>query len=251
MTGKLRDLVAIITGSGQGLGFAMAQSFAEEGAKLVLTGPAQEQLDEKATVLRDRGAEVLAIAGDVRYRRTAEETVERTLAEFGRLDILVNNAQSTGGSAPFVEQDDEHLERKIRSGLFGTIYFMQAAYPALSKRGGAVINLGSGQGIIGGIGAAAYAATKEAIRGLSRVVAREWGKDQIRVNVICPGATTQTFKDWFEDRPDDLARLLEQVPLGRIAEPYPDVGRLAIYLASPDCFLTGQTLMLDGGQIML
>ena len=104
--------------------------------------------------------------------------------------------------------------------------------------------------MLGGIGAASYAATKEAIRGLSRVTAREWGKDQIRVNVIAPAATSQRFKDWFKDKPDELAQLLAQVPLGRVAEPYQDMGRLAVYLASPECFLTGQTIFLDGGQIM-
>src|SRR5262249_4452751 len=125
----------------------------------------------------------------------------------------------------------------------------QAAYPALSKRGGAVVNLGSGQGVIGGIGAAAYAATKEGVRGLSRVAAREGGQDQIRVNVICPGATSETFMRWFEDKPEELARMQAQVPLGRFAAPM-DVGKLVVYLASPDCFLTGQTIHIDGGTIM-
>jgi NAD(P)-dependent dehydrogenase (short-subunit alcohol dehydrogenase family) len=247
--GKLQDLVAVVTGSGQGLGYAMAHAFAEEGAKLVLTGPDQAQIDEKAGIIRALGVEVLAIAGDVRFRPTAQNTVARTLDAFGRIDILVNNAQWTSLGKPFIEHDDEHIELKIGTGLFGTIYFMQAAYPALAKRGGAVINLGSGQGVIGGIRAAAYAATKEGVRGLSRVAAREWGKDQIRVNVICPGASTETFMRWFEDKPEELARMQAQVPLGRVATPA-DVGRLAVYLASPDCFLTGQTIFIDGGTIM-
>jgi NAD(P)-dependent dehydrogenase (short-subunit alcohol dehydrogenase family) len=248
--GKLQDLVAVVTGSGQGLGFEMAHAFADEGAKLVLTGLDQGQLEAKAEILRTQGAEVLAVAGDVRIRHTAQNTVERTLAAFGRLDILVNNAQWLSLPVPFIEQDDEHIEQMVRSGLFGTIYFMQAAYAPLRKRGGAVINLGSGQGVIGGIGAASYAATKEAIRGLSRVAAREWGKDQIRVNVICPAATSQSFKDWFKDKPEELARTTEQAALRRFADPYKDMGRLAVYLADPHCFLTGQTIHLDGGQCM-
>jgi len=186
----------------------------------------------------------------VRRRATAQDTVARTLAQFGHLDILVNNAQWLSLPVPFIEQDDEHIEQMVRTGLFGTIYFMQAAHAALAKRGGAVINLASGQGVIGGIGAASYAATKEAIRGLSRVAAREWGKDKIRVNVICPAASSQSFRDWFKDKPDELAQLLSQVPLGRVADPYEDMGRLAVYLASPECFLTGQTVFLDGGQFM-
>ena len=247
---KLKDLVAVVTGSGQGLGFEMAHAFADEGAKIVLTGLDQAQIDSKAELLRAQGAEVLAVAGDVRIRHTAQSTVERTLAAFGRLDILVNNAQWLSLPVPLIEQDDEHIEQMVRSGLFGTIYFMQAAYAPLSKRGGAVINLGSGQGVIGGIGAASYAATKEAIRGLSRVAAREWGRQQIRVNVICPGATSQSFIDWYKGKPEELVRATEQVAMRRFADPYKDMGRLAVYLASPDCFLTGQTIHLDGGLIM-
>jgi NAD(P)-dependent dehydrogenase (short-subunit alcohol dehydrogenase family) len=247
--GKLRDKVAIVTGGEQGLGFHMARAFGEEGAKIVLTGLDQNKLDDKAKILQTQNVEVLTVPGDVRFRSTARNTVERTLASFGRLDILVNNAQSLSREIPLIDQNDELIERIIKSGLFGTIYFMQAAYPALKRQGGAVINIGSGQGVLGGIGAASYAAAKEGIRGLSRVAAREWGRDQIRVNVICPAARSQSFIDWFEGRPDELTQLLAQVPLRRVAE-CEDMGRLAVYLASPDCFLTGQTVFLDGGQIM-
>jgi NAD(P)-dependent dehydrogenase (short-subunit alcohol dehydrogenase family) len=248
--GKLQDMVAIVTGGGQGLGFDMAHAFVDEGAKVVLTGRVQEKLDAKADRLRAQGAEVLAIAGDVRFRKTAQDTVAQTLEAFGRIDILVNNAQTLSTPVPLMEQDDELIEGIIRSGLFGTIYFMQAAYPALAKRGGSIINIGSGQGVVGGFGTASYAAAKEGLRGLSRVTAREWGKDQIRVNVICPGALSESWTPWFKDKPDELAALASQSALGRFADGYKDMGSLAIYLASPECFLTGQTLFLDGGHLL-
>jgi NAD(P)-dependent dehydrogenase (short-subunit alcohol dehydrogenase family) len=248
--GKLEGKVAIVTGSGQGLGFDMARAFADEGAKVVLTGRVQEKIDAKAQILREQGAEVLAIAGDVQYRATANDAVERTLAAFGRIDILVNNAQSLSLPVPLIEQDDQHIDQIIGSGLFGTMYFMQAAYPALGKQGGAIINLGSGQAFVGGVGTASYSAAKEGIRALSRVAAREWGKDKIRVNVICPGAISESFAEWAKQRPEEIAKFESQSALGRFADGYKDLGRFAVYLASSECFLTGQTFYLDGGQIM-
>jgi NAD(P)-dependent dehydrogenase (short-subunit alcohol dehydrogenase family) len=244
---KLQDKIALVTGGGQGLGFGMARAFADAGAKLVLTDRVQENLDTKAEFFRTQGAEILTVLGDVRYRSTAQDVVARALAAFGRIDILVNNAQTLSPTIPLAEQDDVLIEQVIRSGLFGTIYFMQEAYPSLKRQGGAIINLASGQGVIGGVGHASYAAAKEGIRGLSRVAAREWGKDGIRVNVICPSAKTQSLTDWFNERPGDLEVSLKQMALGRFAEPYEDVGRLVVYLAGPDCFLTGQTIFVDGG----
>jgi NAD(P)-dependent dehydrogenase (short-subunit alcohol dehydrogenase family) len=248
--GALRDTVTLVTGAGQGLGYDMACAFADAGSNLVITGRVQEKLDAKAEALRSRGVEVLALAGDVKARRTAEETVARALAAFGRIDVLINNAQTLSLPVPLLEQDDEHMESIIRSGLFGTMYFMQAAHAALAVRGGAIVNLGSGQSYVNAPGVASYAAAKAGISAVSRVAAREWGRDGIRVNLICPGAITDSFTDWFKDKPEELAALTSQSALGRFADGYKDVGGLALYLASPDCLLTGQTFYVDGGQIM-
>jgi NAD(P)-dependent dehydrogenase (short-subunit alcohol dehydrogenase family) len=242
--------VALVTGGGQGLGFDIAHAFADEGSKLVLTGRVQEKLDAKAAELQAQGAQTLTIAGDVRFRTTAEDAVAKTLDAFGRLDVLVNNAQTLSLPVPLVEQDDELIEGIIRSGLFGTIYFMQAAHPALSRQGGAVINLGSGQGLVGGWGTASYAAAKEGIRALSKVAAREWGKDGIRVNTICPGAWSESMEAWAKEKPEEIEAFLATSPLGRFADGYKDVGRLAVFLAGEDCFMTGQTFYIDGGQLM-
>jgi NAD(P)-dependent dehydrogenase (short-subunit alcohol dehydrogenase family) len=245
--GALTGKVALVTGGGQGLGYDMARAFADEGMKLVLTGRVQEKLEDKAATIKGQGAEVLTIAGNVGQRSTSDHAVARTLDKFGRLDVLVNNAQTLSLPVPLVEQDDALIEAIIGSGLYGTIYFMQAAYPALAKEGGAVINLGSGQGLVGGWGTASYAAAKEGIRALSKVAAREWGKDGIRVNTICPGAWSPSMDDWFRDKPEELEAMLAQAPLGRFADGYRDIGRLAVFLAGPDCFMTGQTFYIDGG----
>lgn len=247
--GKLQGLTAIVTGGGQGLGFAMASALADEGARLVLVEIREERLATAATALRDKGANVVAVPGDVRDRQLAEMAVKKAIDAFGRIDILINCAQWLSMPVPFIEQDQAHFAAMIESGLYGTVNFMQAAYPALRRHGGSIINLGSGAGTGGNIGQAAYGAAKEAIRGLTRTVAREWGADGIRINVICPAATSPSLIGWFEDKPDELAATLKLNALGRFAEGS-DIGDLAVFLASPDCFMTGQTIHIDGGQVM-
>lgn len=248
--GMLDGKVAIVTGGGQGVGYGIAQAFADEGVKLVLKGRVKEKLDGKAEQLRAKGAEVITVEGDVRQRSAAKEAVGAALDAFGRLDILVNNAQSMPTHCSFEQQTDEQLESVIGSGLFGTIYFMQEAHSALARQGGSIINMGSLMGVQGSLGTGSYAAAKEGIRGVSRVAARDWGKDGIRVNTICPGAKSENFMAFFEQNPQELPKYESQLALKRFAECYEDVGRIAVYLASSDCFITGQTLHVDGGQIM-
>jgi NAD(P)-dependent dehydrogenase (short-subunit alcohol dehydrogenase family) len=248
--GLLQDKVAIVTGCGQGLGFDVARSFAEEGAKLVMVELKPDTLAEKAARLRATGTEVVAIVGDVSKRSTAQDAVAQAQSAFGGIDILVNNAQFLALPIPFIEQDDDHLVKMVHSGLFGTVYFMQAAYQALKQRRGSIINFGSGSGVIGNPGQACYAAAKEGIRGLTRVAAREWGPDGIRINVICPSARSPSLEAWYKDRPEEEARMLAGVAMGRFADGYEDLGKVAVFLARSDCFLTGQTLHVDGGVIL-
>jgi NAD(P)-dependent dehydrogenase (short-subunit alcohol dehydrogenase family) len=248
--GVLPDKVAIVTGCGQGLGFDVARAFCDEGAKLVMVELNPDTLAEKAERLRAAGADVITIVGDVQKRSTADTSVAKALEAFGKIDILVNNAQFLATPIPFIEQDDDHLEKMVHSGIFGTVYFMQAAYEALKRQGGSIINFGSGSGVIGNLGQACYAAAKEGIRGLSRVAAREWGKDGIRINVICPSAHSPSMEAWYKDRPEEEARVLEGVAMGRFADGYEDLSKVIVFLARSDCFMTGQTLHVDGGVIL-
>ena len=147
------------------------------------------------------GAEVETIAGDARKRETAERDVAAAITRFGRLDVLVNNAQTSVPGVPLEQIDDATIALTLESGLLGTLYHMQAAFPHMQARGGSIINLGSREGVFGGVGFGIYAATKEGIRGLSRTAAREWGKHKIRVNVICPAALSPAAEDVSRDAP--------------------------------------------------
>lgn len=134
------------------------------------------------------------------------------------------------------------------TGFQATRNFMLAAYPQLATSGGSIVNFGSGAAITGQITQASYAAAKEAIRGLSRVVANEWAKDDIRVNIVSPMAMTQGVKAWSESAPELYQESLQKAPLGRFGDPATDVAPIVAFLLSDDsAYMTGQTLMADGG----
>jgi NAD(P)-dependent dehydrogenase (short-subunit alcohol dehydrogenase family) len=247
--GRYEGRVVMVTGCGQGLGFDMARAFADEGAKLVMVELNPDTLAEKAERLHAQGTELIAVQGDVCDRATARKALARTIAAFGTVDVLLNAAQYTCLPVPFAEQDDEHIAKMVHSGVFGTMYFMQEAYPALKASRGAVINVASGAGVVGNVGQAAYAAAKEGIRGLSRVAAREWGREGIRVNVISPAANSPSMEAWFRDNPEAREVTLAGIAQGRFADGYHDLGAVVLFLGSPQCFLTGQTLQVDGGTV--
>lgn len=250
----LADKVAIVTGGGQGVGLGIARALAAAGAKVLISGRSPGKLEqaagEIAEVCGDPGR-VAIHAADVRLRSDAEATIDRAVAEFGRLDILVNNAQSSTPGVLLEDLDDDSLALTLESGLFGTIHHMRAALPHMKDRGGAIINLGSREGIEGGIGFAAYAAAKEGIRALSRVAAREWGKYQVRVNVINPAALSPAAITYLDAHPAEAERYLREIALGRFGDPADDIGPVAVFLASDAArYVTGQTINADGGQMM-
>jgi NAD(P)-dependent dehydrogenase (short-subunit alcohol dehydrogenase family) len=251
--GKLAGKVAVITGGGQGVGLGIAFALAEAGAAIVITGRHEDKLRGAADQIRARGASaVLTVVGDSRRRESAQQTVRATIEKFGHLDVLVNNAQSSTPGLQFENIDDAAISMTLESGFLGTLYCMQASFPHMKERGGSIINLGSREGIFGGVGMSVYAANKEAIRGLSRSVAREWGKYNIRVNVICPAALSPAAVTYLDSHPEEAKMYLSQIALGRFGDPYEDIGPIALFLASPEsAYLTGQTLNADGGQMML
>ena len=251
--GRLESKVAIITGGGTGVGFGVAQAFGAEGARIVITGRTEKTLQIAAQQLIARGIETLTVVGDAGKRSDADRIVAETIEKYGHVDILVNNAQSFSSGVMLEDLTEEQLDLNIRSGVYGSLYFMQAVLPHMKKQGGGkIINVGSRNGIEGPPGFGAYAAAKEGIRGLSRVAAREWGKYNIQVNVFNPAALSATAEEYLATHPDHAAKVYSQIALGRLGDCEKDVGRAVLFLASSDSdYVTGQTINVDGGQVML
>ncbi|MDO8390330.1 MAG: SDR family oxidoreductase [Actinomycetota bacterium] len=252
MAAALNGKIALVTGGGQGIGRAVALELARRGADLLISGRTESKLVAVAAEIEALERKVVTVTGDVAVRADADRMVAAAAEHFGGLDILVNNAQAMAGQKKLLELDDENLELYFGSGARGTLYCMQAAHPVLAARGGGcIVNFGSSTGITGDPTFGAYVMTKEAIRGLSRVAAREWGRDNIRVNVVCPAALTEGAQGFRDNHPDAYAAMLKTVPLRRMGDETADIAGAVASLCGDDwSYLTGATLMLDGGRLL-
>lgn len=249
--GALAGRVAFVSGAGQGVGRGIALTLAGRGASVVLAGRTARKLDAVALEVRARGVEALTVVCDVGDRAQVDAAIAATVERFRRLDVVVNNAQSTA-QGPIMDITEEDLELNWRTGALATLYVMQAAFPHLREKGGSVVNLGSTTAIEGAPGFGAYAMAKEAIRGLSRIAAREWGPFDIRVNVVVPTALTPAAEDYARANPERFADTMAAIPLRRMGDPEQDIGRAVAALVSDDfAYLTGATLMLNGGRVLL
>ena len=246
---RLQDNVTIITGGGKGIGFGLAQAFAEEGSDLVLTGRTESRLLTAKEELETRyGIRVLPIVADGADEEAIRGVVRKTIETFGRIDTLVNNAQVSRSGLPLIEHTKEDFDMAIFSGLYAAFFYMRECFPYLKETKGSVINFASGAGLFGKLGQSSYAAAKEGIRGMSRVAAAEWGPDGVRVNVICPLAMTESLQQWRENFPDLYEKTIQGIPLGHFADPKNDIGRVCVFLASKDAeYVTGETITLQGG----
>jgi 2-hydroxycyclohexanecarboxyl-CoA dehydrogenase len=260
MTG-IEGKVAIVTGAGRGIGRGIAVAYARAGAKVVAASRTASTVEALVRQIEGEGGSALGVTCDVGVREEVFAMVEAAAGAFGGVDILVNNAQSfrgpnskanNDGSQPFEDYDEGDWEVLYRTGVLATLWGMKAAFPHMQVRGGGkVINLGSAAAQMGMAGFAGYAATKEGIRGLSRVAAREWGRHRINVNVVNPAVESDSLMELERNQPEMMKQLVSQIPMGRWGDPVRDAGALAVFLASPASdYITGMTFMLDGGQFM-
>ena len=246
---RLEGNVTIITGGGKGIGFGLATAFAREGSNIVITGRNMERLQQAKEKLEQQwGIKVLPVVADGADEEAVKNVVAQTVGTFGKIDTLINNAQVSKSGLPLVEHTREDLDLAIFSGIYGAFFYMRECFPYLKESKGSVINFASGAGLFGKPGQSSYAATKEGIRGLSRVAATEWGPHGVRVNVVCPLAMTESLQQWKTEYPELFAKTIKDIPLGRFADPAEDIGRVCVFLASEDAsFVTGETITLQGG----
>lgn len=246
---QLTNKVAIITGGGRGIGFGLAKAFAKEGANLVITGRNETTLQKAKDKLESQyNIKVLPVSGDGAKESDVNNVINKAVEKYGKIDIIVNNAQTSKSGVMLKDHTKEDFDLAINSGLYATFYYMKAAYPHLKKSQGSVINFASGAGLFGKLGQSSYAAAKEGIRGLSRVAASEWGPDNINVNVICPLAMTEGLAKWKEEYPDLYEKTIQGIPMQRFADPEKDIGATAVFFASDaGHYITGEAITIQGG----
>jgi len=260
--GFLTGKTAIITGAGYAtlsdgrcgsIGYGIATAYAKEGANLVITGRNVAKLEKAKEALEAAyGIKVLAIQADISAgsdnEATANMVVEKTIEAFGRIDVLINNAQASASGVTIQDHTTEQFDLAMYSGLYATFYYMKACYPHRKETQGVIINFASGAGLFGNYGQCSYAAAKEGIRGLSRVAATEWAKDGINTNVICPLAWTAQLENFQNAYPEAFKANVKMPPAGHFGDSELEIGRVCVQLATPDFkYLNGETLTLEGG----
>jgi NAD(P)-dependent dehydrogenase (short-subunit alcohol dehydrogenase family) len=239
--------VIIVTGSGQGVGRGMANHLAKAGATVVVADYQPEKLRRTCEELCELGAPNLGVEVDIRDEDSINAMVAHVVGELGRVDGLINNAQTFRANAPMAEVVADDVDVFYQSGVLGTLRAMQAVYPHMqAAQWGRIVNFASSMGRTGGQGFGAYNASKEAIRALTRTAAREWAPDGIVVNAIAPAAAPPRAvgSEHYEE-------FMRNSPMGRNGDPELDVGPVAHFLCSDACrFVTGHTFMVDGGTFM-
>lgn len=245
---SMRGHAAIVTGAAQGVGKGVATALLERGAEVLLVDIQEEALGRTTTELEAIGR-VEQLVADLRDPCSARRIAAAAVDAFGTVHGLVNNAIATNEPKAFVDITTEDLALGYDVGPRATFLLMQAVHPLMvGAGGGSIVNLGSGTGTGGEPKWGGYAAAKEGIRGLSKVAALEWGRDNIRVNVICPFAESDGVKFWKSFAPKEYDKAVGRVPMKRIGDVRTDVGALVAFLLGSDAtFITGQTIHVDGG----
>ena len=251
---ELEGQSIIDTGGTRGIGLGIVRVLARAGARLTVTGRKQERLDSVAAELADLGTPNVVMQADQAQPEAAESVVAATIEAFGQVDGLVANAQSYLPVKPLLEIDGRDFDYVLDTGPKGTLWLMQAVHPHMKAHGrGRIVTFGSSMGNTGAPGYGPYSAAKEAMRSLTRTAAREWGRDGITVNCVCPASVAHRMQVVDPDSPRGraFAAMYDDHPLGRDGEPEADIAPVvAFLLANASQYMTGQTFMVDGGGIM-
>ncbi len=259
MSHRLANQVAIITGASRGIGRAIAQAYAAEGATLCLMATDTTRLDEVKDSLGLPAEQIMTVGVNVTDREACFRAVDAVLARFGRVDVLVNNA-GVYRSKSFLEYSAQDFQDMLDVNLFGVLHFMQACLPSMQERKhGRIINMASTAGKWGSRNQSAYNVSKHAVVGITRCVALEASPYAVTVNAICPGFIQTDMVEALKTQvaqttgvsPEDMVKAaLTRVPLGRVLNPS-EIAGLAVYLGSAESSgMTGQSIHVDGGMVL-
>lgn len=242
---SFKSKIAIVTGAGTGIGAATAALLAARGAKLVLVGRRQPELEAVASRIKDAGGEVITLAGDVADPKTSQQAVEQAMASFGGLHLAVNNAGIDGGTAKLADISLEDWGHTLGVNLSGVFYGLKFQIPAiLASGGGAIVNISSVYADRGLAQHAAYTASKHGVHGLTRTAAHDYAAEPIRINELMPGVIDTPMLDSNRAQAAQIAAFL---PAKRIGQPEEIARTVAFLLSDEASYITGARISVDGG----
>ena len=241
--------VVLITGALTGIGRATALAFAQEGARIVVSGRREEAGDALTRELRSLGVEAEFIRADVRHENEVRDLVDKTVARFGRLDVAVNNAGTEGKGGPVTEETPESYAATFDTNVLGVLLSMKHEMRVMQAQGsGSIVNLSSTMGHRGAPGASIYTASKHAVEGLTKSAALEGAASGIRVNAVAPGPIETGMLNRFTGSAERKAGLIAGVPLKRVGTPE-EIADTIVFVASRKAsFISGQIISVNGGK---
>jgi len=248
---RLDGKVALITGGSRGIGRAIALGFAEVGADVVIASRKLHDLEQVAKEITALGRRSLAVATHAAHKEELNNLVERTMDEFGRIDILVNNAATNPVYGALLDLEERAWDIVMNLNLKGYFLLSQAVARLMIKQGnGSIINMASTSGIRPFSGLGAYSITKASVIMLTRVLASELGKYNIRANAIAPGTIQTRFASYITETPELLKEIEAHTPLGHIGQAEDIVGAAILFASDASKHITGQTTIIDGGELI-
>ena len=247
--GQLEDKVAVVTGSGSGIGKATALALAREGARVVVAEIDRESGEETVQTIVRQGGQAIFVKTDVTREADAESLVKAAVETYGRLDSAVNNAGIDGLAGPTAECTRENFERILSVNLMGVFLGMKSQIPQMiAQGGGSIVNVASTMGVVAHHEIPAYVASKHAVIGLTKSTALGTVREGVRINAVCPGNTdTPIIQAMQKDEPESFRGLMGMTPAGRLAEPE-EIANAILWLCSDaSSYCTGHALLVDGG----